>query len=45
MKSLVLSLFLCGWITTAVFANGSIKGKVTDAESVNPLVGASVYIH
>jgi len=45
MKSLVLSLFLCGWITTAAFANGSIKGKVTDAQSGKPLVGASIYLH
>lgn len=45
MKSLVLSLFLCGWITAAAFANGSIKGKVTDAQSGKPLVGASVYLH
>lgn len=45
MKSLVLSLFLCGWITAAAFANGSIKGKVTDAQSGKPLVGASIYLH
>ena len=45
MKSLVLSLFLCSWITAAAFANGSIKGRVTDAQSGKPLVGASVYLH
>lgn len=45
MKSLVLSLFLCSWITAAAFANGSIKGKVTDAQSGKPLVGASIYLH
>ena len=45
MKSLVLSLFLCSWITAAAFANGSIRGKVTDASNGKPLVGASVYLH
>jgi iron complex outermembrane receptor protein len=45
MKSVVLTMFFLGWITAAALANGSLKGKVTDAQTGKPLVGASIYLH
>lgn len=45
MKSIVLTMFCLGWITATAFANGSLKGKVTDAQTGKPLVGASIYLH
>lgn len=45
MKSIVLTIFFFGSITAAALANGSLRGKVTDAQTGKPLVGASIYLH
>jgi hypothetical protein len=43
-RKLFLALFLAAFVPTLVFAAGKIRGKVTDAGTGEPLVGANVVI-
>jgi hypothetical protein len=43
-RKLFLALFLAAFVPTLVFAAGKIRGKVTDAGTGEPLVGANVVV-